>query len=1263
MALTFQEAHLKDLTLALQTDPAQLERFCNAVSPYVHNYEKNKQKGEIESNIAQNVLRDFLIDLGFNPDVVGGKKHIDLAILKNDSVRVIFECKRESNKNEMITQKDLNRRAMHEAILYYLRERENGNWGVKWIIICNFKKFFIFKEHDFDEVFYKDKLILNNFQSAEKEKNNIVFYENLQKILNNKNDSLKGLYVSLDESKKNKEFSRIFSPAFLLDEEDPNQNNAPTEFFYQELLHILGLKQNAENYIVESDESKKNIGTLFTLIKQKLNPEQRHFENVIKLIVLWLNRILFLKLIEANLIKFNTQNIKDVFAIQKVTERIQFLNKEKVENYKDLESLFFEILKKPFSERQDKNNKFFYLPYLNSSLFTEQTIELPEHADYLLNIASLDEDKTMQYFAKTQLKTKDGKNRKTGNVRFLDYLLEFLNAFDFGSGVKDFESGDNDERVGLINAAILGNVFERLNAYKDGSFYTPSAITTFMCRESLRKIVLERFNQTFKWKCENFDDLLKKIDRSIRKINDEDKFLNVLKNIKILDTAVGSGHFLVSALNEMIHIYVDLGFGGFRNSQFKIHNDEIEFLDEFGEPFKYSKDNNDKTQRALFNLKKNIIENNLFGVDINPNSIGICRLRLWIELLKNSYYLKTESEGFLPEFQHCEQLNTLPNIDINIKCGNSLIYSLPLDKKLEESHKRGFIKNIIGEYQQKVLDYKNNLGDKKEVLNAIFKIKKQLTVELSLLLKEKKELFLKLVDSHFKQFGELELKQEWLDYAHKITRPIFKIQSVDDLSENEQKELYFSAKKIERLYIEIENILKDNSLQNSFEWRLEFPEVLNQKNGDFEGFDIIFGNPPYIRQEKIKDYKADLKKYFKVFNGTADIYTYFYELGFRLLKEKGILHFISSNKFCRAAYGENLREFLLDKTQILNFVDLNGFKIFEKPMVDTCLLEFQKTKGKEDATFFYAKPKTKTFNLAKVEKTAIPLNSLNKDAFIFGDSKLFSLKEKIEKIGTPLKEWDITINYGIKTGFNEAFIIDTEIKERILNSCKDESERKRTTKLIKPILRGRDIKRYSYEWANLWLINTHNGYVENGEKIPAIDINDYPALKKYLDNFYPKLEKRTDKGKTPYNLRNCAYYEDFEKEKIIWAEMTKEPCFTWDDNNIFINQTCYFMDGSNKYMLGVLNSKLIYFYMQQIAVTLGDGAFRWIKQYIEKLPILQITPQNQSLADAIVKNVEAILKIKKDNQNANTSDWENAIDALVFKLYDLTDNEIQMLSA
>ncbi|HEG6953196.1 TPA: class I SAM-dependent DNA methyltransferase, partial [Campylobacter jejuni] len=248
-------------------------------------------------------------------------------------------------------------------------------------------------------------------------------------------------------------------------------------------------------------------------------------------------------------------------------------------------------------------------------------------------------------------------------------------------------------------------------------------------------------------------------------------------------------------------------------------------------------------------------------------------------------------------------------------------------------------------------------------------------------------------------------------------------------------------------------------------------------------------------------------------------------------------------------------------------------------------------------------------------------NSLSKESFTFSDENTSALKAKIERIGTPLKEWyGFNIYRGILTGYNEAFIITTEKRNEILANCKDEAEKERTAKLIRKMLRGRDIKRYSYEWAGLWVINTHNGYKsKNGEKIEAINIEHYPSLKKHFDEFYPQLEKRADKGLTPYNLRNCAYIEEFEKEKIVWAEMTKEACFVYDNSNFFTNQTCYFFTHCDyKYLLAILNSRLIVYYMQYISSHLGQGAFRWIRQYIEKLPIPKINSKNEKLADELI---------------------------------------------
>lgn len=352
------------------------------------------------------------------------------------------------------------------------------------------------------------------------------------------------------------------------------------------------------------------------------------------------------------------------------------------------------------------------------------------------------------------------------------------------------------------------------------------------------------------------------------------------------------------------------------------------------------------------------------------------------------------------------------------------------------------------------------------------------------------------------------------------------------------------------------------------------------------GFDIILGNPPYIRQEKIPQ-KEEVMAECQTLGNTADIYCCFFTKGYKLLKEGGFLSFITSNKFARAGYGAGLREFLLDNTSLVEYIDLNGIAVFENATVDTAITSFKKLAPTPATSLCYlplgkCEGFTRESNIASflAHATATPQSRLSKEAFIFGDDALFELKSKIESVGTPLKEWDIAINYGIKTGYNEAFIIGTQTKEMILKACDDSdksrkpiiaserrgnpqnknincheltssrndkadchadksacsiamlTERERTAKLIKPILRGRDIKRYSYEWAGLWLINTHNGYTsQNGEQIPAIDINDYPALKKHLDSFYPKLEKRADKGKTPYNLRNCAYLEDFEERK------------------------------------------------------------------------------------------------------------------------------------
>lgn len=1049
-----------------------------------------------------------------------------------------------------------------------------------------------------------------------------------------------------------------------------------------------------------------------------------------ELIISWLNRILFIKLVEANLKRFNKSE----------KDRQAFLTSDKIKSSYDLSNLFFNVFAKDFAQRDDTKSLQFKLPYLNSSLF-----EPSECENRLCHISELDK-------------------------KPLIALLDFLNEYDFSSG------DENAKAENIINASILGKIFERLNGYKDGSVFTKSAVTSYICKNAIEKVVVDKFNEKFKWDCENLQDLKKQIDRNFK---NEAEFISLLQSVKICDPAVGSGHFLVSALNEMIATYHALGLAeGLNACELKLQNDEIVLKTRDGKVFEYQRpkiqsDERHKIQKALFELKRQIIENNLFGVDINKNSSQICKLRLWIELLKNSYYLQKGDEGFDENLNdECHQLQTLPNIDINIKCGNSLLNLIATQdgKDIENSvkwhkdHNTEFsntFKAHIQRYNALVQEYKDKVGKKDDLREQIQQIKDSL----------KKMLYTKptqdKLDNELKIFVENYGTQD----LNKPLQDLVEIYKETDKRSEWKQYALFSKKpskaqinKIHKLYQDLQKA-KDESI----EWRYEFPEILNLSNidkdnfGDFIGFDLIIGNPPYIRQEDIPNKERILKafeslklKSGKSFaNSTADILTYFFPKGISVLKEGGILSLIVSNKFARAGYGANLREFLLKNSRLLHILDLNGVTAFDGVTVDTLIISCQKQKPNKNTEFSYKKhPVGKLQSLEFIEnlhENLIPQSKLSKEAFIFGDDVLFELKSKIESVGTPLKEWDIAINYGIKTGYNEAFIIGTQTKEMILKACDDSdksrkpiiasegrgnpqnknidcheltssrndktpchtersevsknkgvdsslstkaqndkadchadksacsiamlTERERTAKLIKPILRGRDIKRYSYEWAGLWLIFV-SWHFPNTQNLKSMDENEkdlarlYPSLYKYLLSHKEKLSKR---NKDEMGIRyewyclqryGANYYEDFEKEKIVYPNMNKEFIASYDMQGFYTNQKCFIITSKNEnliYLTALLNSKLNFWYFKQIGATLGANGYEMSKIFVEKLPIPKITKENQNLVDELVKLVNQILALKAENSSADTNKLEKDIDNLIYKLYNLSPNDIKII--
>lgn len=843
---------------------------------------------------------------------------------------------------------------------------------------------------------------------------------------------------------------------------------------------------------------------------------------------------------------------------------------------------------------------------MNSSLFDQMLLESEGHEIRFL------ENKKLELYQNSVIK-KHEEYQKQKDLPLLEYLFEFLRVYDFTTTPKDIKDNQNNSESRLINPSVLGLVFEKLNGYKEGSFYTPSFITSYMCKESITPIVLDKFNQTYNIECENLTEL-KNYFKNSYKEDKRKEYLNTLLTLRICDPAVGSGHFLVSALNEMVLIAYKLGLiASLYRHEIRLENDEIIIHTPKNEVFTYTiphseNDPHHHIQKELFELKKDIIENCLFGVDINPNSCEITKLRLWIELLKYSYYIFEEGKN-------TNNLETLPNIDINIKCANSLISRFNLNDDLKKIPN---IKKKIQEYKDLVAQYKdpNPLYplNKTDLINKIQDLKN--TFSLTLKDPKTKAELEKAIEKHITKYNDFALDDKSLLTGLNYFIP--SLFGTPKLSPKEEEEAFASYGRIRALRKKLDDALSGGEYQNAFEWRFEFPEVLDDE-GNFLGFDCIIGNPPYIRQEKIKDLKPLLQKqYHDFYNSSSDIYTYFFALALNLLKEKGFSAFITSNKYTRAQYGAKLRGFLLKNTTIISYMELNALKVFESATVDTSIISFIKQPPLKESVFNYYEPTANDKNDLKNTPLFMRQNALQKESFIFANPTLLDLRDKMENIGTPLKDWGIQIYRGILTGCNEAFIIPTEKRDAILKNCDDAqkdgmgmSERERTIELIKPILRGRDIKRYRYEWAGEWVINTHNGYTSFSHKIPPIDIEQYPAIKAHLDSHWDKISKRDDQGNTPYHLRNCAYIEDFEKEKIVYGEIVQEPRFYLDNGEcelgvFYAEATSFILTGEHlHYLLGMLHSQLVTFAFKTFYAGggLGESGYRYKKAFIERLPI------------------------------------------------------------
>nr|WP_120841277.1 class I SAM-dependent DNA methyltransferase [Helicobacter pylori] len=1250
----------------------------------IENFEKEinslleNAKRQDDEEFQKNEINKFLKN-AYGYDCNTNKK-VDSAIYVDGEVRVLIEVKALDNKTEFPKDRENPlSKAFCQMVFYFLKEIENNN-SLKHAIICNAHEFFLFDCKDLLNLFQNHKRITKLHEDCTKKEGTDPktkrFYSDLEEYLKKDFEGeLRYTYFNLnDDFKELPLIYQVLSHEVLLKQRKTLDANTLNKDFYEELLYILGLEeQNDKGKILIKPSYTKN--SLSGALKEQY--KNLDDEEVMALLIAWNNRILFLRLLESLLISF--KHFKDCFL---TTDNFKdcFLTTDNFKDFNALNTLFFEVLAKKNSERlkEIKEDKILEkIPYLNSSLFDQTPLELKGHEIKLLD------NKKLEIYKNSVLK-KHEEYQKEKALPLLEYLFEFLRVYKFTTTPKDIKDNINTSESRLINPSVLGLVFEKLNGYKEGSFYTPSFITSYMCKESITPIVLDKFNQTYKIECDNLKELKNYLKNSYK----EDKrkeYLQLLLTLRICDPAVGSGHFLVSALNEMVWIAYELGLiASLYRYDLKLENDEIIIHTPTGKIFNYKKphsenDPHHQIQKELFELKKSIIENCLFGVDINPNSCEITKLRLWIELLKYSYYIFEKGKN-------TNALETLPNIDINIKCANSLIFNFPLNSKLTIGQTLEFSKNLkaeIKEYKNSVMLYKEGLGEKTKILQNIAKLK-SLIINYFIEQHQAKKHLKESLKAFISEYGDgifdigTAFGMEMLKIArHKDNNYRFN----PTLTKKQPSPIGVEANrlliKIKECYETLENLKNSKA----FEWRFEFPEVLDDE-GNFSGFDCIIGNPPYIRQEQIKDLKPLLEKQYQDFyNSTADIYTYFFALSFHLLKEKGFSAFITSNKYARAKYGAKLREWLLKKTTIVSYMELNALKVFESAAVDTSIMNFIKqTPPKESGFNYYEPTPNDKDDLKNTPYLSMKQNALSTESFIFANATLLDLRDKIESVGTPLKDWGIQINYGIKTGANEAFIIPTEKRDEILNACKTQEERERTEALIKPILRGKDIKRYSYEWAGEWLIfipwhfpNTGSPKdMEQNEKDFSIH---YPIIYAHLLSHKDELLKRnkdeTGKRYEWYCLQRWAasYYQDFEKEKIVYGEIVQEPRFYLDNGEcelgyFYAEATSFILTGEHlRYLLGMLHSKLITFAFKTFYAGggLGESGYRYKKAFIERLPIPQITEKNQELARKITDGAKQILALKEKDPKANTQGLEKEIDALVYRLYHLTDEEIKII--
>jgi adenine-specific DNA-methyltransferase len=1209
------------------------EHFFPALQQFVESKKQLYTQENKNEKAHESAFKRFLQQAFYPKKYVGNKPYskgeADLVITESADIQanslLLCEVKSPLDKTDMISATDFNKKSLHQAITYFLLEViEKKNFNLKHILITDTEQFYLFDATDFHRLFYETTLRKNfeNWHKKTQSSTSITdFYAQVANFLHLESiEILPCIFFHIDEFMERcnlqkkitsfheltfEEFSqkgeytelkflyKIFSPEYFLKSlviEDSNSLNEP---FYLELLHILGVEEIFEGgkSIIRRKLKDRNIGSFLEmtlLLVQAQNVaynvdetvyghsrEEQQFSIALELALTWVNRVLFLKLLEGQLLTYHYDDTQYHFLTPKI-----------LPNFSEVYILFHKVLAlKPEEREADLQAKYHIIPYLNSSLF-----EISELEHQFAAINALGNGKILEVFGNTVLQNSKQK------MTTLEYFLHFLNAFDFSSVGKKQEV--EQEGKPLINAAVLGKIFEKINGYKDGSVFTSAYVTMYMCRQAIRKAVIQKFNEKKAWNCVSFEELNDKI-------TDKIEANAIINSIKICDPAVGSGHFLVSALNEIIaikselQVLVDIHGKRVKNYKVTVVNDELEIRDVFdNELFVYRKskvmNEMQVLQETLFHEKQIIIENCLFGVDINPNSVKICCLRLWIELLKNAYYQKESVEentlqgakNFVKSEKISNNLQTLPNIDINIKIGNSLISRFSVDTDLKQVLRK--VKYSVKEYRNLVRNYKDvrNSAEKYKIKQAITEIKNGFRTEIAKfsdprilrLQRIEAELFLRETDDLFNTGAD---KKQGNGEGNGVERDKIKVLQAE-------KEI---------LAAELQAVKSNIAYARAFEWRFEFPEILDDE-GEFLGFDLVIANPPYGLDILSKEQNSWLRTKYTDLQFKIDTYSVFLLFAKEIAKKEGIVYYVIPSTFMDNFFEEKIRLNLLKTTKILEVAELDD-KVFAKTVVHVMVIGYLNIMPNQNYDI-----KISASKIIPTDFVEVPLQYILQQPQTAFSLRNYEQRSFIEKLNINTKKlFDVLdIRQAIKTGNDSKFIGHT----------------KEATN-FKKVIGGRHIQK--------WKINDAKLFVNYGKHLAC-----------------PRDSKI------------------FEQPKLLIRETGKTIIATYDKDNFYVLSSLYNAirkdeNFSLKYLLALINSKLFQYLMNLIALEKTKGAFTKARIFhYYQLPIKNISTDLQK---PFVKLVDKILKAKTEDKE--TQNLENQLDNLVYQLYELTEKEILMV--